>query len=551
MKQQNNKKMYMWTYIKKYKRQNLGVIGITFVTQCLSVLVTFAGMEIANFAIAGEFEEMLKCAIIAIAGCLVLGSALMPLYVMMKGKVIAQMNLEMRDRLNQNLMQKSYEDFRSRDTGEYLSWYTNDIQEAEQQGFENFYSCVEMVMQLFLGAVALIMINVWLLVVSVAVSLFIMFLTKKSSEKVAVSSENVSKALEKFTDEVKEQIAGFQVLKYFGHLRKFGDSIDEAESGLEKERYLYAKKRELSVIPVNLMGVAANMTIQIALFVMCALRMIPVGVIFGGINLMGMVMNALQGLIEKRVLLAGAKPYFEKTKQEKAVESKEILPEITEEIKVENLSFAYTDTPVLRNLNMDFAVGGKYAIVGKSGCGKSTLLKLLLGQLAGYEGRLLFDGREAKRYGEDSFYHQMAYIEQNVFLFNTTIRENITLGDSFTEQEMKEALEKSALMKDMGHFADGLDTYVGEDGSQLSGGQKQRIAIARALIHKRSILIVDEGTSALDRENAEAIEDSLLKCEGLTLILVSHHLKEEKKTAYTEVYQMENGAARRLLCGNI
>ena len=115
------------------------------------------------------------------------------------------------------------------------------------------------------------------------------------------------------------------------------------------------------------------------------------------------------------------------------------------------------------------------------------------------------------------------------------------MGDLFTEAEMEEALRKSALLGDLDHFADGLDTDVGENGSHLSGGQKQRVAIARALIHHRSILIVDEGTSALDQENAAAIEDTLLACKDLTVIMVSHHLREEKKKAYTAVYRLENG----------
>ena len=133
----------------------------------------------------------------------------------------------------------------------------------------------------------------------------------------------------------------------------------------------------------------------------------------------------------------------------------------------------------------------------------------------------------------------MSYIEQNVFLFNSTIRDNITLGETFTDEQMERALRDSALIGDLASMPDGLDTVVGEEGGNLSGGQKQRVAIARALIHNRSILLVDEGTSALDQKNADIVEKSLLSNPDLTLILVSHHLTPERKEQFTQVFGLQ------------
>ena len=112
------------------------------------------------------------------------------------------------------------------------------------------------------------------------------------------------------------------------------------------------------------------------------------------------------------------------------------------------------------------------------------------------------------------------------------------MGDVFSDEEMQQALQDSALAQDILTMENGLDTVVGEGGNCVSGGQKQRIAIARALIHKRSILLVDEGTSALDQQNADIVEHTLLSNPELTLILVSHHLSEERKAQFTKVYEM-------------
>jgi len=244
---------------------------------------------------------------------------------------------------------------------------------------------------------------------------------------------------------------------------------------------------------------------------------------------------------------SSAKPYFEKITVhagDAQTGTDAGLEQVNSAITVEKLSFQYGERPILQGLSLEFKKGGKYALTGPSGCGKSTLLKLLLGWLPDYGGAIRFDGRDAKDYSPEQLQKQMSYIEQNVFLFNSTIRDNITLGETFTDGQMEKALRDSALAGDLASMPDGLDTIVGEDGGNLSGGQKQRVAIARALIHGRSILLVDEGTSALDQKNADIVEKSLLSNQSLTLILVSHHLTPERKGQFTQVYDLRPAAAR-------
>lgn len=531
----------MWKYIKQYKYHNLGIVLLLLTYSLIGTGQAFLQMYLGGLVFEGAFRKVVL--FMGINALVHFGNqGILYGEKRLAVRTIAGMNREMRRDISRKLTGRSFREFEEQDSGEYISWYTNDVKEAENQGFQNLYQCINWILQLVSGATALIIIRVELLICTIAVSILMMYLSDRMGRKVERASENVSNAMEVFTNASKEQISGFTMLKSFGKLDRFETGMNAAGTRMEGVRYAFVRDREKTNIRLGVCNVLCINLLNIMTFMMCLSGAIPMETIFGSINLTNQVGGAVQALTKLKVLLAGAKPYFAKIEEEMPQsESGKPLPAISKEISVENLSFSYTDQKVLCGLDLDFIIGGKYVLVGKSGCGKSTLLKLLLGQLKGYQGKILFDGQEASGYDENSFYQQMAYIEQNVFLFNTSIRENITMGDSFTEAEMKEALEKSALLKDIDRFPEGLDTVVGENGKLLSGGQKQRIAIARALIHNRSILIVDEGTSALDQENASLIEDALLQCKGLTVIMVSHHLREEKKAFYTDVYRLENG----------
>lgn len=207
-------------------------------------------------------------------------------------------------------------------------------------------------------------------------------------------------------------------------------------------------------------------------------------------------------------------------------------------ITMEDVGFCYDKKTVVKGFSAHFEKGGKYALTGPSGRGKSTLLKLILGCLPEYTGSIRLDNQEIKDCSTEQLWQQIGYIGQDVFLFNTTVLDNITLGGEFAKEQIWRAVQDSALENDLLSLPAGLDTVVGENGGNLSGGQKQRVAIARALIHARSVLLVDEGTSALDEENADRIEKALLSKAGLTLILVSHHLSAEQKKRFTQVFTL-------------
>jgi len=211
-------------------------------------------------------------------------------------------------------------------------------------------------------------------------------------------------------------------------------------------------------------------------------------------------------------------------------------------IEVSDLSFRYSeDTPVLEHLNMTVKKGEKVALIGASGCGKSTLIKLLSGNYSNYHGSIRYDGVELHEIAHDKLRQLVTVIHQNTYIFNDTIRFNICMGEDFSEEALQKALHLSGVDRFLPAIPQGIDGACGENGSCLSGGQKQRIALARALIRGVNVLILDEGVSAIDVETANEIEQELLDMRDLTLLTITHRIKDGLTEQYDRVLSMENG----------
>lgn len=426
----------MKVYLRKCLSKNLLVVGLIALYNIIFVICAFSGMRVGACVIDGDIKGLVITMVMnsGLWGIFSIVEYMKDVY---QAKTIATMIQCMREDINGNIINKQYQDYVEKDAGEYISWYISDIKEAEIQGFNTFYTAVDLVAKVVIGNIALLMIKVELLIITLVITAIIMFLSKLLDKNVEGKSAQISKNMEKFTNVIKEQLMGFTLLKYFGYTNKFNDEVLKASNDMETGRcefVNYKSKIELAISGINIIG---QFTINIVTFGMCALRILPTEVFFGSGNITGMTSNAIQALAQLRLSFKSAKPYFNKIEEHKPkvnlLESKrEELEAIKDDIELKNLSFSYGDRDILSDLNIKFKIGGKYALVGESGSGKTTILKLLLGQLQNHQGNILFDGKDSKAFDENSFYQQMAYIEQNVFLYNRTIRENITLGGNFT-----------------------------------------------------------------------------------------------------------------------
>lgn len=203
-------------------------------------------------------------------------------------------------------------------------------------------------------------------------------------------------------------------------------------------------------------------------------------------------------------------------------------------IEIKDVSFKYGEKEVLKKCNMLFEKNKKYAIVGKSGSGKSTILKLILGILKPTEGYIYVDDQILDNKRDLDFSKEISYVSQEVYMFNLSIRENLTLGYEYTEDSIEKALKEAKVYENICTKNDKLESNCNE----LSGGEKQRISLARALLRNTNTIILDEATSAVDKKTSKEIEDILLSKEDKTVIVISHHLDEEDSRKFDMIIKI-------------
>jgi ABC-type multidrug transport system, ATPase and permease components len=223
------------------------------------------------------------------------------------------------------------------------------------------------------------------------------------------------------------------------------------------------------------------------------------------------------------------------------VNGSKIFTALTADIVFNNVKFSYfSDQNLIEGLDLTIKRKKVTALVGHSGSGKSTLVSLLLRYYDVKAGRIRINGYDLRSYDLDSFLHKVGYVSQDTFIYNSTIRENIAFGGEYSEEEIIEAAKKANIHSFIAGLPNTYDSIVGDQGIKLSGGEKQRIAIARALVRKPEILVLDEATSNLDNESEAIVQSSINKVsQDITTFIVAHRLSTIRKA--DTIYVMNAG----------
>jgi len=463
----------------------------------------------------------------------------------LRNKLVRQIMSRYKNKVFQSILDRDYRDFSKEKSGKFISVLTENMKKIEQDYLHQYFNISKNLSLMIFSLLAMFIGNWFLTLLVIIASIIPMMISGFIGQKSASLQNSAMIADQKYLAKVKDILAGFLVIKSFN----VKDAIFEDYSHeSEKLDEIYFIKGKFDVL-ANVISQLSGMIVFLVAFGG------GMYLVFNGYTTIGSV-TAIVQLVNFVVMPLneigmGMSKFREGQATLNAFEVKDVTGLQTGETKeyfddvisFSNIDFSYpnTEEKIFNHLSLKIQKGEKIAIVGMSGSGKSTLLNLLLRFYDVTSGHISIDNQDIQVISAESLYNLMTIVQQDVYIFDATLRENITLNQSFTDGEIKKAVQQSGLESYVLENESGLQALCGENGSNLSGGQKQRVSIARALIRKTPILLLDEATSSLDNQVTTEIESSILDIQNLTALVVTHKLNENILKRYDRILFMKAG----------
>ncbi|MDO5022949.1 MAG: ABC transporter ATP-binding protein [Eubacteriales bacterium] len=445
----------------------------------------------------------------------------------------------------QKLLSNNISSFKKKETAAYLSALTNDVTSVEQNYLSDKLFAISLSFMFFATLIMMLVYSPLLTLISLLSVALPLLASVLSGNKVQLVEKKVSEENKNFVSVLNDILGGFAVIKNFKAEAQMLKILFKKNEDLEYKKF----DRRSIQLKVQMLSQLSGLIAQFSVFVFgTAMVLKGMGITSGTVMAFVNLMNSIiKPIAEMPAIIANqkaAKALISKTADILSGQGNEKPTgehiSLYEGITVKNLSFAYEENrPVLKDISLKFEKGKSYAIIGSSGSGKSTLLNLLMGTDDNYTGDILYDTKEVSSINKDLLYELIAVIQQNVFIFNASIVDNITMFQDFDKDKVMAVAEKAQLKELI--LERGENYMCGENGKELSGGEKQRISIARSLIKNASVLFADEITAALDAKTSFEIINDILKLEDITRIVVTHSLERSLLEKYDEIIVLKDG----------
>ena len=463
----------------------------------------------------------------------------------LRNKLVRQIMSRYKNKVFESILDRDYREFSKEKSGKFISILTENMKKIEQDYLHQYFNISKNISLMIFSLVAMFIGNWFLTLLVIIASIIPMMISGFIGQKSASLQNSSMIADQKYLAKVKDILAGFLVIKSFNVKEIIRQDYKNESEKLDEIYFIKGKFDVLSNVISQLSG-------MIVFLVAFGGGMY---LVFGGHTTIGSV-TAIVQLVNFVVMPLneigmGMSKFREGQATLNSFEVKDVIELQTgktkeyfdDVISFSNVDFSYpnAEEKIFNHLSLQIKKGEKIAIVGMSGSGKSTLLNLLLRFYDVTSGYISIDNQDLQAISAESLYNLMTIVQQDVYIFDDTLKANITLSQSFTEDDIKKAVQQSGLESYILENELGLQTSCGENGSNLSGGERQRLSIARALIRKTPILLLDEATSSLDNKVTTEIENSILKIQDLTALVVTHKLNEAILKKYDRIIFMKDG----------
>ena len=442
------------------------------------------------------------------------------------------------------LLQKSVAAFGKESTGRYISALTNDVNSIEGNYLQSGFTILLNGVYIVFAIAVMLWYHAGLSIAALSFTAATVAVSVALGGKLTAFEKQVSRLNEDFIGAVKDFFGGFFAIKSFKSEGEAAGLFGKKNSSLEQVKCRRRKTEALIILAGSGMGLFTQASIMILGVYFTIRGQITAGVLVAFIQLMNFITMPIQAipaaLANRKAAAALIGKMEESVSADAGASGREQLTGDIGNIDLRHLSFCYNEGEnVLDDVTLSFEQGKCYAVMGASGSGKSTLLNVLAGNLRDYEGSAAYQSKEVRDIASESLYGAISVIWQNVYIFNDSVENNITMFKRQDPPRIESAVRRAGLSGLIGEKGYGYE--CGENGGGLSGGEKQRVAIARSLLKDARVLLADEATSALDSVTAALIENTILNMDGITRIVITHKTEASILRQYDGIVVLQNG----------
>ena len=530
--------------LQYFKRLKWEFLFVTFLIVINAGFLTLAGISSANAlsAVAKLKAERFFMWVTLMGGAYIFYAIVNCLVNVEQTRLAQNVDKLIRNDIAQDLSQTSYSGFHQQTVATYNSWLTNDITTINNFGVEDFMMIIRQISEIVFGMLTLAYFNVSLVVTVIILTIIMGVVPNLFSKILAKRSLEYTHANERLVNSINDVLNGFNTLFLANLPQTIVKKINGASDDVKKHALNYSKTAGITQAITNGLAFISQVIILGQTGWLILHQLTPVGTISGAQFFASTIFAELSGISFNWQEFKSVKPIIEKFK---TIPLKTVDGALPADFKLSNLeldkvSYQYSgqDKPIFENLNLNFKLKNKYILMGDSAAGKSTLLNLISGLLRDYQGKIEISDVEYNQISDKNLHDQITYLQQDPYIFTASLEWNFTLGRQVSKAKISEVIKECGLEDLIAKLPDGMDTVLADQGKQLSGGQKQRVAFARALLRDTPIYLLDEATSALDKASSVQLERLILTQKDKTVIMVTHHLRDEVKQLADQVVDL-------------